>query len=82
MILLFDFLLLVPPRGFQLFTFSKGETIMVHKQLEKLQRDSAELQIFAEKLKEEGNHELVKKVIAKREYLDNRIQKVFGLETI
>lgn len=55
---------------------------MVHKQLEKLQRDSAELQVFAEKLKKEGNHELVKKVIAKREYLDNTIQKVFGLETI
>lgn len=51
---------------------------MINNQLEKLQNDSAELQIFADKLSREGNHELVKKIIAKREYLNKRIEKVYG----
>lgn len=64
--------------GISFFTFSKGENKMINNQLEKLQRDSAELQMFAEKLREEGNYELVKKIIAKRKYLDNRIEQVYG----
>lgn len=51
---------------------------MIHYQLENLQRDSAELKTFADKLKKEGNYELVKKVVAKKQYLDLRIEKVFG----
>ena len=51
---------------------------MINNQLEKLQNDSAELRIFADKLFREGNHELVKKIIAKREYLNQRIEKVYG----
>jgi hypothetical protein len=55
---------------------------MVDYQLENLQRDSAGLRAFADKLEKEGNHELVKKVVAKRKYLDLRIEKVFGAEAI
>jgi hypothetical protein len=51
---------------------------MINNQLEKLQNDSAELQIFADRLSKEGNYELVKKIIAKREYLNKRIETVYG----
>lgn len=50
----------------------------MNNQLEKLKRDSVELVNFVNKLEKEGNHELVKKVIGKKEYLNQRIQEVFG----
>lgn len=51
---------------------------MISTQLEKLRKDSAELQKFAEKLRKEGDHELVKKIVSKRNYLNQRIEKVYG----
>lgn len=42
-------------------------------QLERLQKDSAELQYYVEKLVKEGEHDLAKKISAKRQFLDNHI---------
>ena len=49
---------------------------MINTQLEKLRKDSAELQKFAEKLRKEGDHELVKKIVSKRNYLNQRIASI------
>jgi len=73
-----NLLQLFPRKGRQLFYFFERGTIMINNQLEKLQNDSAELQIFADRLSKEGNYELVKKIIAKREYLNKRIETVYG----
>ena len=41
--------------------------------LERLQRDSDELMNFVEKLAEEGNQDLVKKLQVKKAFLDQRL---------
>ena len=51
---------------------------MINAQLENLKTDSAELQRFADRLHKEGNHELVRKIVAKKNYLNKRIEKVYG----
>jgi hypothetical protein len=63
-------LMLVPFRGNQLFSF-KGDDSMT--KLERLQRDSDELMNFVEKLAEEGNQDLVKKLQVKKAFLDQRL---------
>lgn len=46
---------------------------MSKQQLQRLQQDSAQLEMFANKLTSEGKLDLVKKIKAKKEYLDNYI---------
>lgn len=46
---------------------------MSKDQLQRLQKDSAELETYAQKLTNEGKLDLVKKIKAKKEYLDNYI---------
>tara|TARA_B100000780_G_C21062377_1_gene427088 strand:- start:138 stop:302 length:165 start_codon:yes stop_codon:yes gene_type:complete len=46
---------------------------MSNQQLQRLQQDSAQLQMFVNKLKSEGKLDLVKKIKAKKQYLDNYI---------
>tara|TARA_B100001093_G_C26792541_1_gene999622 strand:- start:628 stop:804 length:177 start_codon:yes stop_codon:yes gene_type:complete len=46
---------------------------MPQTQIQKLMQDSAELENFAQKLKIEGKLDLVKKVKAKKKYLDDYI---------
>lgn len=47
-------------------------------QLERLQKDSAELQFYVEKLLKEGEHDLAKKISAKRKFLDDHIAERRG----
>lgn len=46
---------------------------MSNDQLQRLQNDSAELENYAQKLTNEGKFDLVKKIKAKKQYLDNYI---------
>jgi len=54
------------------FYFSRRNT-MSNDQLQRLQNDSAELENYAQKLTNEGKFDLVKKIKAKKQYLDNYI---------
>jgi len=57
---------------------------MPHTQIQRLINDSAELQNFVYKLENEGKYDLVKKVRAKKEFLDKYITKksiMSGVET-
>lgn len=60
----------------QFFTF-KGEFYMT--KLERLQKDSAELENFVEQLATEGKQELVKKIQAKKKFLDEKVKKLTEL---
>lgn len=62
--------------GSAFFLLSTGETKMIHQQLEKLKKDSKELNDFMKKLELEGNYELIKKVMGKREYLERKIEEL------
>jgi len=44
-------------------------------QLERLRKDSLELQEYAQKLEKKGKISLMKKILAKRKYLDSRIKE-------
>ena len=44
-------------------------------QLERLRKDSLELQEYAKKLEKKGKISLMQKILAKRKYLDNRIKE-------
>jgi hypothetical protein len=44
--------------------------------LERLQKDSAELEMFVEKLAEEGKSDLVKKIRAKKKFLDDKVKQL------
>lgn len=44
--------------------------------LERLQKDSAELDIFVEKLTNEGKNDLVKKIQAKKKFLDEKVKQL------
>lgn len=57
----------------QLFTF-KGDFCMTT--LERLQKDSAELDIFVEKLTNEGKNDLVRKIQAKKKFLDEKVKQL------
>jgi phage shock protein A len=46
--------------------------------LERLQLDSSNLQNFVEQLTEEGNQSLAQKILAKKQFLDERIEKLFS----
>ena len=46
---------------------------MPHPQIQRLQNDSAQLESFAQKLEIEGKYDLVKKIKAKKEFLDEYI---------
>ena len=47
--------------------------------LERLQKDSAELENFVEQLATEGKQELVKKIQAKKKFLDEKVKKLTEL---
>jgi len=64
-----------PQKGWSAFTFLK-EIIMSEHQLQRLRKDSEELDNFAGILLEEGETELVKKIEAKKKFLDNHISLV------
>tara|TARA_B100001093_G_scaffold251702_2_gene241039 strand:+ start:2339 stop:2584 length:246 start_codon:yes stop_codon:yes gene_type:complete len=49
------------------------ENLMSNQQLQRLQQDSAQLEMFVNKLESEGKLDLVKKIKAKKEYLDKYI---------
>ncbi|MAG49630.1 hypothetical protein CMO86_08265 [Candidatus Woesearchaeota archaeon] len=57
----------------QFFTF-KGEFRMT--KLERLQKDSADLDNFIEQLTVEGKKELVKKIQAKKKFLEEKVKKL------
>lgn len=44
--------------------------------LERLQKDSAEISSFMEKLKAEGNIALAKKVEIKKQFVDNKVKEL------
>lgn len=44
-------------------------------QLERLRKDSLELQEYAQKLQKKGKISLMQKILAKRKYLDSRIKE-------
>ena len=44
-------------------------------QLERLRKDSLELQEYAQKLENKGKISLMQKILAKRKYLDSRIKE-------
>jgi phage shock protein A len=46
-------------------------------QLDRLIQDSNELQAYAEKLKNRGKEILYQKILAKRQFLDNRIKEAY-----
>tara|TARA_B110000495_G_C23041172_1_gene624637 strand:- start:298 stop:474 length:177 start_codon:yes stop_codon:yes gene_type:complete len=48
---------------------------MPHPQIQRLQNDSVQLESFAQKLESEGKYDLVKKIKAKKEFLDEYITK-------
>ncbi len=57
----------------QLFTF-KGDFSMT--KLERLQKDSAELDNFVEQLTIEGKTDLIRKIEAKKKFLDAKVKKL------
>jgi len=62
-------------KGLPAFTFLK-EIIMSDHQLQRLIKDSEELNTFTDQLIEEGETELVKKIEAKKKFLDKHILSV------
>ena len=62
-------------RRWSAFTFQE-ETIMSDNQIQRLRKDSAELETYANVLKREGEFELMKKIKTKKEFLDNHIESV------
>ena len=49
---------------------------MSDNQIQRLRKDSAELETYANVLKREGEFELMKKIKTKKEFLDNHIESV------
>ena len=49
---------------------------MVLAQLERLQKDATELEIYARKLEMKGNLERMKKIMKKQDFLKRRIAEV------
>lgn len=49
---------------------------MVSVQYERLQKDSAQLEQFIHDLVKSGDHQRAEKIIAKKEYLDNRLAEI------
>jgi hypothetical protein len=49
---------------------------MVLAQLERLKKDSRELEIYARKLEKKGNFERMKKILRKQDFLNQRIAEV------
>jgi len=49
---------------------------MVLAQLERLQKDATELEIYAKKLEKKGNLERMKKILKKQDFLKRRIAEV------
>ena len=47
-------------------------------QIRRLQKDSAELHLFQQKILEEGDIELAKKIKAKRKFLDSYIESALA----
>lgn len=45
---------------------------MVSDQLERLKKDSDQLELFIQELKQQGDTDRMHKIIAKKAYLDNR----------
>jgi len=49
---------------------------MVLAQLERLKKDSKELEIYARKLEKKGNLERMYKILKKQDFLERRIEQV------
>lgn len=49
---------------------------MVLAQLERLKKDSKELEIYARKLEKKGNTDRMNKILKKQDFLDRRIAEV------
>lgn len=49
---------------------------MISNQIERLQKDSSQLENFIRELQEEGNYKRANKIIAKKEFLDNRLTEI------
>lgn len=49
---------------------------MISAQLERLQKDSANLEAFIEQLRRNGDDVRAKKIETKKDYLDNRIEEI------
>jgi len=49
---------------------------MVLAQLERLKKDSKELEIYARKLEKKGNLERMHKILKKQDFLERRIEEV------
>ena len=49
---------------------------MVANQIERLKKDSRELEIYARKLEKKGNFERMKKILRKQDFLNQRIAEV------
>lgn len=49
---------------------------MVLAQLERLEKDATELEIYAKKLEKRGNLERMKKILRKQDFLKRRIAEV------
>lgn len=62
-----------PSRKDQFFTF-KGDFSMTT--LERLQKDSSELDQFVEKLTNEGREDLIKKVQIKKQFIDDKVKQL------
>ena len=48
---------------------------MTHLQIQRLQKDSTELERFAKTMKKEGKHDHVEKIKTKKEYIDKHLEK-------
>lgn len=49
---------------------------MVYSQIERLKKDSNELDLYARKLQKKGHFDRAKKIIQKRDFLNKRLEKI------
>ena len=49
---------------------------MISTQIERLQKDSSQLDNFIRELREEGNYDRARKIVAKKEFLDSRLNEI------
>jgi len=49
---------------------------MVSAQINRLQKDSSQLELFINKLKSSGDHDRAVKITEKKDFLDNRIAEM------
>lgn len=59
-------------------SFSIGKTPMVFAQIERLKKDSNELDIYAKKLFKKGQDQRAQKILRKRDFILNKLSEVTG----